>query len=407
MMSGNFKTATQSLRQSRWRTIFTMLGIIIGIVSVVTLVSLGEGIKGRISGQINQLGNDVITVRPGKLLTQNGHSSGLNLYSLLSPSTLTSKDIESLRGLPQVASVTPIEYIANSATSDNAEMDNIFVAATTPNFADTLRQNVQYGAFFTDNSLNLNTAVIGSDVAAQLFNILNPVGSSLTILGQTFTVQGVLAPTTGGLAALGEANYNSSVLIPVSAADSLTNNHESILEILARVKPGTNLDAAAAAINSALAKNHGGSGDFTVLKQSQLLSVSSQVINTFTGFIAAVAAISLIVGGIGIMNIMLVSVSERTREIGIRKAIGATNRQIRRQFLIEGLVLTVSAGLIGIIASLIIISILRVYSSWHPAYSIWIMILAAIVAIAFGLIFSLIPALKAARKNPIEALRGE
>jgi putative ABC transport system permease protein len=161
------------------------------------------------------------------------------------------------------------------------------------------------------------------------------------------------------------------------------------------------------AINAAIAKNHSGSGDFTVLKQDQLLGVTSQVLDTITGFVTAIAAISLLVGGIGIMNIMLVSVTERTREIGIRKAIGATNRQIRQQFLTEGLVLSVSAGLIGVAVSLAINLLLRIYSGWKPVVSVWVVILAVGVSVALGVIFSLIPAVKAARKDPITALRGE
>jgi putative ABC transport system permease protein len=138
-----------------------------------------------------------------------------------------------------------------------------------------------------------------------------------------------------------------------------------------------------------------------------LIGVSSQILNTITRFVSAIAAISLVVGGIGIMNIMLVSVSERTREIGIRKAVGATNRQILHQFLTEGLVLTVSGGILGVIASLILNLLLRLYSGWEPVVSIPIILLAVGVSIAAGLIFSLIPALKAARKDPITALRGE
>ncbi|HVS79202.1 MAG TPA: ABC transporter permease, partial [Candidatus Saccharimonadales bacterium] len=322
MLSGNYKTALHSLRQSRWRTFFTMLGIIIGITSVVTVVSLGNGLKSQISGQINQLGSDVITVRPGKLISQNGGTSSLNLYAFLAPSTLTSKDIETLRDLPAVDSVTPIEYLTNSAKGDKGEFDDVFVAATTPNFIDTVHQKVNFGSFFTDDSEDTNTAVIGNDVASRLFGELNPVGESITIMGQQFIVRGVLASTQGGLVSIAQADYNSSIFIPVAAADSLTSDHTSILQILARVKKGTNIDQDATTITNALAKNHGGSGDFTVLKQSQLLGVTSQVISTVTNFISAVAAISLIVGGIGIMNIMLVSVSERSREIVIRKAIG-------------------------------------------------------------------------------------
>ncbi len=406
-MSGDYKTATQSLRQSKWRTIFTMLGIIIGITSVVTVVSLGDGLKHQIVGQINQLGSNVITVRPGKLLTKNGDTSSLNLYAFLAPSTLTSRDTDSIKALPAANSVTPIEFVTNSATGPKGQFDDIFVAATTANFSDTVHQKINYGAFFSDDERNSTAVIIGSNIASKLFGELNPVGETVTVMGQDFTVHGVMAPTQGGFLSTSQSDYNSAIFMQIPAADQLTQNHTNILQILVSIKKNINIDKAVSAINTEVAKNHGGNGDFTVLKQDQLLGVSSQVLDTITSFVSAIAAISLLVGGIGIMNIMLVSVSERTREIGIRKAIGATNRQIMKQFLTEGLVLTIGAGIIGVIASLLINQLLRIYSGWKPVISVPVILLAVGVSVATGIIFSTIPALKAARKDPIAALRGE
>ncbi|MBX4197463.1 ABC transporter permease [Candidatus Saccharibacteria bacterium] len=407
MFSGNLKTASQNLRQSKWRTIFTMLGIVIGIASVVTVVSIGQGLKHQIVGQINQLGSDVLAIRPGKLLTKNGQISSLNLYAFLAPSTLSNRDIVSLQHTGVVSSVTPIEFITNSASGDNGELNDVFVAGTTPNFVDTLHQKIAYGSFFSDDDETSDGVVIGSDVALRMFDILNPTGETIHIMGQDFTVNGVLAPAQGGFLSVAQADYNSSIFLPTKAAERLTNGHTNILQILVRVKKSSDINKDVSTINSVLTKNHGGSGDFTVLKQDQLLGVSSQIVDTITNFISAIAAISLVVGSIGIMNIMLVSVSERTREIGIRKAIGATNRQILRQFLTEGLMLTIGGGIIGVIVSLIINGLLRLYTSWKPVISVPVILLAVGVSVAAGLIFSLIPALKAARKDPITALRGE
>ncbi|HEX4774098.1 MAG TPA: ABC transporter permease, partial [Candidatus Saccharimonadales bacterium] len=388
MWSGNFKTAVSSLRLSKWRTIFTMMGIIIGVSSVVTVVSLGEGLKHQISGQINQLGSNVITVRPGKLVSKQGGLGNLNLYAFLAPSTLTTKDVESLKSLPVVNNVVPIEFVTNVASGDNGELDDVFVAGSTPNLGDVLHQKIAYGSFFSAGDSDQNFAVVGSDIAAKLFGVLNPVGSTVHINGQDFIVRGVLSPSSGGLLSIAEADYNSSIFIPTSAAESLTSGHTSILQILVQTKAGSNIDSNVSLIKKSIAKNHGGTVDFTVLKQNELLGVSNQVLNTVTSFISGIAAISLLVGGIGIMNIMLVSVSERTREIGIRKAIGATNRQILNQFLIEGLVLSIGGGIIGILASLLINLLLRLYSSWHPLISVWVLILAVVVSVAFGIIFS-------------------
>ena len=407
MWSGNLKVALASLRQSRWRTFFTMFGIIIGICSVVTVVSLGEGLKHQLSGQINQLGSNVLTVRPGHLTSQASGLNSLNLSALLTPSTLTTQDAASLQRLPAVSNVAPLEFVTSTATSDSGELDNIIVAGTSSNLLDILRQQVAYGTFFSADDADQNFAIIGSDVATKLFKELNPVGSTIHIDGQDFIVHGVLNPTTGSLLSIGQADYNSSIFIPSAAAEGLTAGHTNILQILVQTKSSANINAAAGQVQKAIAHNHGGTVDFTVLKQDELLNVNDQVVSTVTSFISGIAAISLLVGGIGIMNIMLVSVSERTREIGIRKAIGATNRQILSQFLVEGLALSIGGGIIGIIVSLIINQLLRIYSSWHPLIDWPVVILAVGISVAAGVLFSLAPALKAARKDPIAALRGE
>ena len=328
-----------------------MLGIIIGISSVVTVVSLGEGLKQQILGQINQLGSDVISVRSGKLVNKNeaGNISGVNLLAFLSASTLTEQDVSALSKLSSASSVVPIEFVTSSASTDSAKSDNLFIIGTTPDMANVLHQKVQYGEFFQSDVSDQNFAVVGSSVARILFNDLNPVGQSLHIQGVDFTVRGVLAPSSGGLLSVAQTDFNSAIFIPTKPASVLTNGHTNILQILVRSK-SSNLDFTVNEVNKALLKTHQGQENFSVLKQIDLLKIASSVVTTLTGFISAIAAISLLVGGIGIMDIMLVSVSERTREIGIRKAIGATNRQILRQFLVEGSALSIGGGIIGVIS---------------------------------------------------------
>jgi putative ABC transport system permease protein len=403
MWSGNFKTSLASLRESRWRTTFTMLGIIIGISSVVTVVSLGEGLKQQITGQINQISPSVLTVRPGRLSNTGSLAS---LYSFLSPSTLIPSDVNSLRSVSSVASVAPVEFITTTVQDDKTQVDNAFVAGTSSNLAQILNQKIAYGGFFSDDDQEKNFAVIGSDIAGNLFSEFNPVGETLHISGQEFVVRGVFGRSTGSLLSLSQADLNSSVFIPTAAAESLTKGRTNILQVFVQTKKGANIDTAAAQVNKKLAKDHGGAQDFTVLKHDQLLGVSSKLVNSATGFISAIAAISLLVGGIGIMNILLVSVTERTREIGIRKAIGATNRQILNQFLAEGLLLSIGGGIIGIGFSYLINLLLRLYSGWKPIISLPILFLAVAVSVAAGVIFSLAPAFQAARKDPIDALRN-
>jgi putative ABC transport system permease protein len=407
MFNGNYQTAVQNLRLSKWRTFFTMLGIIIGITSVVTVVSLGEGLKHQITGQINQLGSDVITVRPGKLLSKDGNTSNLNLYALLVPSTLSNKDVESINRLSIVRDVTPVQFVTSSASSDKGEFDDVFVAGTGPNFADTAHQKLAYGGYFTDDDSSGNFAVIGSGIAAEMFGELNPVGETVTVMGQDFIVRGVLAPTQGGLLSLALADYNSSIFIPSDTASNLTAGHTNILQILTRIKPNTNIDKAVSDINAVLAKNHGGSGDFTVLKQNQLLGVSSQVLNTITGFVSSIAAISLLVGGIGIMNIMYVSVTERTKEIGLRMSIGARGVDILLQFLTEAILISFTGGLIGVVLGVTSARLVTYFLAWPTLVTEYSILLSFLVCFITGVFFGYYPAQKASRLDPIEALRYE
>ena len=406
MWTGNYKAAIASLRHAKWRSTLTMLGIIIGVTSVVKVVSLGEGLKHQIVGQIDNLGSSVLTVRSGNLVTQTNNSNSLNLLAFFSASTLTKKDVASLEALPSVASVAPIDFVGGSASSGGKQQDNVYVVGTTGTLANIMHLDVAYGGFFDNSEADQHYAVIGKNIAQQLFGEVNPAGESLTVGGQSFVVQGVLAPTAGGLLSVAQTDFNSAIFIPFGTAQTLSNGNTNILQILVKSK-SPNVAPTITAANQTLLANHSGQQDFTVLKQYELLNLAGGVLNNISHFIVGIASISLLVGGICIMDIMLASVSERTREIGIRKAIGATNAQILNQFLIEGLALTITGGLIGVIASLITIEILRVYTSLQPVITLPIMVLAVVVSVIIGIIFSVVPALKAARKDPIEALRGE
>lgn len=408
MFSGNVKSAVANLRSSKWRSLLTMMGVIIGITLVVTIVSLGEGLKNQIVGQVNQLGSDVLTVRSGKLVSRgaSGEISNLNILAFLNSSTLTAKDVAALKNLSSVTDVAPIDFVTSNISSDSSEVNNAFVLGTTPALPSLLHQKLAYGDFFSDSDSDQKFAVIGSNIARKLYSELNPVGHTIIVAGQSYIIHGVLTSSSGGLLSVGETDFNSAVFINFEQAKSLTEGGTNILQILLRSKD-SNTDAAVSDVRKTLLESHQNNEDFTVLKQDELLSVANSVVDKLTGFISAIAAISLFVGGIGIMDIMLASVSERTREIGIRKAVGATNRQILNQFLVEGLALTIGGGLIGVIVSLLVYLILRLYTNFHPVITVPIMILAVLVSIAVGVIFSVIPALKAARKDPINALRGD
>jgi putative ABC transport system permease protein len=406
--SGNLKSALASMRLSKWRTILTMMGVVVGIASVITIVSLGEGLKHQVSDQIDQLGKNVLTVRSGKLLNRNssGKIKNVNILAFLNTSTLTNKDVNTISKLPAVDAVVPINFVTSSAKTSSASSDSLFVIGTSPQLADVLHQKINYGAFFEQDGFDQNLAVIGTTVAHELFKELNPVGQTITIDGENFIVRGVLEETSGGLLSVAQTDFNSAVFIPSKAGQQLTGGSSNILQVLVRSK-ANNVDVTSEDINAALLKNHEGEQNFTVLKQNELLDIANSTVNIITRFISAIAAISLLVGGIGIMDIMLVSVSERRREIGVRKAIGASNGQILAQFLVEGSALSIGGGIIGIGVAYLINLLLRLYTNYDPVITLPTVILAFSVSVLIGIVFSVAPALKAAQKHPIDALRGE
>jgi ABC-type antimicrobial peptide transport system permease subunit len=390
----------------------TMMGIIIGIVSVVTVVSIGEGVKHQVVAQINHLGRDLITIRPGQIVSRdkNGTINGVNLFAgYTATGALSEADVQTIAGVNGVKRAVPLSILAGSLTFDNKRYPGLTVIGTTPDLPILLNQKVAYGDFFTGSDSNQNGAIIGTRVARDVFGQDVPLGQSFDFLGQTFVVRGVFDEFKTSPLSL-ETDFNHAVFVPYQVAQELTEDKSKIYEILAQAQPGSSqaeADKTAAAITTNLRAAHGNQEDFTVLKHGDSLSVTSNILNLLTRLIAGIAAISLLVGGIGIMNVMLVSVTERMQEIGIRKAVGATSRQIMNQFMVEATVLSVVGGIIGVIVSLVINGVLRIFTDLQPIINWQVVALAVGVSLVVGIIFGTAPALKAARKDPIEALRNE
>ena len=409
MHSGNFKLAFKTLRSSKWQSALTMFGIIVGIVSVITTVSLGQGIKRQVLGEITHLGSDLITVRAGRGVVRDndGRITKINpeyMYGFGSGS-LSDQDVAIIQGSKFIKESSPIRMYSGSAKVENREYQDGFILGSSPALPSLLQQKVEFGNYFTDGEDNRLVAVIGKRVAEQLFQENIPVGQSFSLRGQDFIVRGVFEEFKPG--SLGQGiDLNKAIFVPNASIKEVVGNAAPVVRVLARPKTPSVSNEAAVSISKELRDSHGGQNDVTVLRQSENLEVTGGILDILTGFIAAIAGISLLVGGIGIMNIMLVSVSERTYEIGIRKAVGATNRQIRNQFMAEAIMLSAVGGILGIAISFALNFVIRVTTNLTP-YITWPVVAIAFgVAFGVGVVFGTIPAVKAARKDPIDAFRG-
>ncbi len=405
MISQHLKMARNSLKSNRVRTFLTLLGIIIGVTSVTTIIGLGEGVKRQVNQQINDLGNDLITIVPGRNTSINGFDSLSGSFSGTSATTsrLSEADLENVSKIENVSKAGGIMQLDGSVARGDKKQ-NTRVLAVGENYLELTKQKLVSGQFFGGDLENNDTVVLSSNVASSLFGTEDPIGSSVKIRGTNFVVIGVLDSVVGFN--LGQP-LNDMAIIPLPTGKELNQDIVQFQQITLKVDQVDKSEAVAKAVKAALLKNHNGEEDFTVTTQEQLVGATDNVFKILTGFTAAVASISLLVGGIGVMNIMLVTVTERTREIGVRKAVGATRWQILMQFLTEALVITLLGGIIGIITSVIVSYVIRAQTAVKPALDPWIILLAAGVSLAVGVIFGTWPAIRAARKDPIEALRHD
>lgn len=406
----NLKMAIMSLKTTKWRSFLTMLGIIIGVVSVVTVVSIGEGIKHQISSQIDQLGRDLVTVRPGVLDEQGigGSVSGVNsFFNSTDGGSLDKKDLETVQQTAGVGMAVPLSLLNGPIKVNGEVKPTPMILGTTAAMNDILHNPTSDGDFFADEDVNAQpyVAVIGYNVAEKLFGQRVPIGKSFEFLGQSFVVRGVLQKFDTSPLSL-TTDFNDTIFIPYKTAEDLTQGNAQLYEILAKPSDPAQLEAFATALRTNLKASHQGQQKTTVLSQDQSLAVTNKILDLITKLIAGVAAISLLVGGIGIMDVMLVSVAERMHEIGIRKALGASNRQILAQFLTEATVLSFVGGIVGVIASVLINLGLRATTSLAPVLTWQSIVIATGVSLVVGIIFGTAPALKAARKDPIDALRN-
>jgi putative ABC transport system permease protein len=410
-----FRETFTSLSANKMRTGLTVLGIVIGVAAVIAMLSVGQGAQNSITSQINSIGTNVLFVSAGSRarFTAGGFDAVRNIKQL------TLNDAQALANplqAPSVKAVAPILQGGNISAGANGQATTTSVYGVTTSFFPIRNEQVSEGSFFNDQQVNTHArvAVIGVDLATTLFGRTTGLtGQKVLINSQTFTIIGVLQSKGG--TSLGSAD--NQVIIPLTTArDRVIRRSGTIVDgIYIQANDATAVSEASTQISNIMRLRHHvevGKEDFTVANQQDLLTTATSITGILTTFLGGIAAISLLVGGIGIMNIMLVSVVERTREIGLRKALGARNRDIMTQFLAESSFLSLLGGLIGILLGwLISLVIGQVASaggtSLTPAVSVNAILLATLFSIAVGLFFGIYPARRAARLEPVEALRYE
>ncbi len=407
MIWESIKMAFGSIRAAKMRSFLTMLGIIIGISSVVAINSIGKGLQAQVAGEVNSLGANVIFVLPGQVLSSKGGKQSFNPTASIGASTLTNQDITTIRQTDHVTEVAQLSLISGIVKQGQTEAPGALLIATVPDYANVIESPKIATGHFLDNAGEF-TAVLGNDSRDTLFGKgASAIGKSVSIRGQDFKVVGIMGSSGSNGSSIGGPNLDDSVFINVKAAKVITGTDPSINRVGVKVDSQDNVNQSVDGIKTAVKKNHGGQEDFSVLTQKDLLSTVDTILNALTKAVEAIAAIALLVGGIGIMNIMLVAVTERTREIGIRKAIGATRTMILLQFLIEAAVLSLLGGGLGMLAAVGSGRAAGHAIKITPVFTSQIIATAVGISVAIGIVFGLAPAIKASRKSPMEALRYE
>lgn len=401
----HLQEAIRSLRSTRARTLLTVLGIAIGIASITTILSLNSGITSVISGQVASLDGNIAIIRPSSP-SMLGSSSGLTSptnQQMFNTSLLTMEDVATVSKLEGVKGVSPIMVMTGSMKAGDTVVNDGLIVATSPEQAEISNLKVRDGQFI-DTVTNPNTTVIGHDLALRLFGTDQPIGRTFTVRGQLFTVIGVLAYVNDPIN-FNSIHFNDAAIINLEAGKTFLDGKHQIQQINIRAKDVNTMPETVKLIRRQLTKNHNDEPDFILTWGKAIAQPTNQLFTTITSVMTAIATISLVVGGVGIMNIMLVGVAERTREIGLRKAIGASNKNILEQFLVESLLVSLAGGLIGYVSGLAIALIISRSLTFNPGLSWEVAAIAFGLSIIVGIVFGLYPAIRAARKDPIESLR--
>jgi putative ABC transport system permease protein len=408
------RTAVRGLTVNKVRSLLTILGIVIGITAIILIVSVGQGAQNVIVGQLQGIGSDIVVVRPGRQ-----PSGPTDIAGTIFADSLKSRDIEAIKNpanVPEVKDAIPVLFVTGDVTHNGDVYRRATVLGWSSEFmGKMLNVYPTQGAFFTDQDIKAreSVAIIGYNIAHEFFGGQSALGKTFKIRGKNFRVMGVL-PKKGQTTFL---NVDDVVVIPYTTAQSYLLGIDFYNEVMVRIQDPTMVERAVEDIERTLRTSHHitdpEKDDFFVVTQQGLVEQVGIILRALTMFLSSVVAISLLVGGIGVMNIMLVSVTERTKEIGLRKALGATTKDIMSQFLIEAIILTAAGGAVGVLLGFLLslgatFAVSKVLGiAWAFTFPYQAALLGIGISATVGLIFGLHPARKASKKSPIEALRYE
>ena len=399
LLTDYFETASHSLRMNRGRTLLTTIGVAIGVASVTTILALAQGVTSEVNRQVESVGNSVAVIRPGVQSSQN--LTRPVLPQQFNTSSLTESDVDAIRLENEGLVVAPMMIITQKLHNKDTAMAAT-VVATTPSFAETTDLPIDQGQFL-DQSTGDNVAVLGQQLAIDLFGKDEPIGQRFTVRDQALTVIGVLTMINSPLN-YNNVDFDNAAIVSFNRGKTLHGGRTQIQQINISAESPAKLQTAIANIDELLATRHD-EVDFQILTGQDVAMLTSRTFQWIGAAMAAIAAISLVVGGIGIMNIMLVGVAERTREIGIRKSVGASNGTIVMQFMVEALLLSLLGGIVGVVGGVVLSFSLALALYFVPVFTWQIIATALGVSVGVGILFGLYPAIRASRKDPIESLR--
>ena len=404
LLRTHFKLAKTSIKENRTRSFLTCLGIAIGVASIILILSLMGSISNLIRSEVNEIGSDLIVVRPSS--TKDSLTNiveELTSANSFQNSSLATSDVSAIQEVEDVAAVAPIATSVNTVVSERNTFDSVPILGTTSDFIKIEPLTIRYGAFFNEQN-EQNSVVLGHTLSLALFNTINStVGKMVNIMGEKFMVVGVLDEVDKSIN-FDNVDFDNALIMNIERLDELTGSSQ-IQQINVKAVNIDALPSTSQNIENALLGQKLGDRNFTVVYGDEITHPAGSLFTIVSGMLAVVAAISLVVGGIGVMNIMLVSVAERTHEIGIRKAVGASGRNILMQFLFESLILSILGGIFGLILGYILAFILSTITPFAPYISWEIIAATFLTTLCVGIIFGIYPAINAASKNPIDSLQ--